>query len=189
MKRSDGLWRFASARCCHIVQKLLFTAVSVNSSRICFDRTGHLTERVESPLKLPLTASSRSLPDKLFHKLLGFGLHLKYLTKGIIINWIFFYTVRLSRRFWTPFSPAATLPLPIPTPMGDRRHSWCARNSIHWIDQIWQSHRHISNFPVQVTVQPAPQVKMAILNKDTVFDFRSDSWDITTLLKHFQMHL
>lgn len=33
-------------KCAHIVfeQKLLFTAVAVNSSRICFDRTGHLME-------------------------------------------------------------------------------------------------------------------------------------------------
>ena len=58
------------------MQKLLFTAVAVNSSRICFDRTGHLKggggSGVESQLKLPLTGSSRSAPDKLIQKSLGF---------------------------------------------------------------------------------------------------------------------
>ena len=104
-----------------------------------------------SQLKLPLTASSRSAPDKLIQKSLVFVFTLGCCYKaGMTIDIMatlfsnLFCSVNLSRAFATPFSSAATLALLIYTRSHGKWlcHSWQARNSTGWIDP---SNRAISS--------------------------------------------
>ena len=135
-------------KCAHIVfeQKLLFTAVAVNSSRICFDRTGHLMEgRVGSQLKLPLTASSRSGPDKLIQKSLGLFMLLQNL-----------YLERQNCNFnlWRAFTlqilqgPGSHFSLSTGSHGKWVSAGGVARNSIGWIDP---SNRAISSSHFKVS--------------------------------------